>query len=315
MPPKFSIIIPVYNVAPYLRKCLDSVLAQTFTDWEAICVNDGSTDDSGKILDEYVAKDSRFRVIHQTNAGVSAARQKALSSCAGNYLMAVDPDDWVDKDWLATYSNTIVENVSADVVWGGYIIESNDGVRRISNEASENAENHLKELLLDKIWGSLWFRAISLDFIRRHDISFPPAGCNTAEDLVFVSLVLVHNPVMKRVDNFGYHYVQREGSLCHPKEVPTAFDSYIRSVVCLREKMFGILQEDFIRYREEQIKFGMYDKIYIPNEKFRSTFPDVKVLRIVKSGWWHKVLFVLAVFGLRMAVIRLLSLIRFLKGI
>ena len=69
MSPKFSIIIPVYNVAPYLRECFDSVLAQTFTNWEAICVDDGSTDGSGEILDEYAARDGRFRVIHQKNAG------------------------------------------------------------------------------------------------------------------------------------------------------------------------------------------------------------------------------------------------------
>ena len=83
--PYFSIIIPVYNVAPYLRECLDSVLKQTFTDWEAICIDDGSTDESGAILDEYAAKDKRFRVIHQANAGVSAARNAALDKVQGEW--------------------------------------------------------------------------------------------------------------------------------------------------------------------------------------------------------------------------------------
>lgn len=68
MKPFFSIIVPVYNVAPYLHECLDSVIAQTFTDWECLCVDDGSTDDSGAILDEYAQKDPRFRVFHQANA-------------------------------------------------------------------------------------------------------------------------------------------------------------------------------------------------------------------------------------------------------
>ena len=75
---KLSVIIPVYNVARYLRECLDSVQAQTFTDWEAICVNDGSTDECGKILDEYAAKDTRFKVIHKENGGVSTARNAGL---------------------------------------------------------------------------------------------------------------------------------------------------------------------------------------------------------------------------------------------
>ena len=98
--PFFSIIIPVYNVAPYLRECLDSVLAQTFTDWEAICVDDGSTDGSGTILDEYAAKDSRFRVFHQSNAGVSAARNTALDVAQGEWIGFLDADDIWRADLL-----------------------------------------------------------------------------------------------------------------------------------------------------------------------------------------------------------------------
>lgn len=100
MMPFFTIIIPVYNGAPYLRECLDSVLAQTFADWEVICVNDGSTDGSGAILDEYAARDRRFRVIHQSNAGVSAARNKALDEAHGEWICFLDSDDKVGCLWL-----------------------------------------------------------------------------------------------------------------------------------------------------------------------------------------------------------------------
>ena len=105
MSPFFSIIIPVYNVAPYLRECLDSVIAQTFTDWEVICVDDGSTDESGVILDEYAKRDKRFKVVHQENAGVSAARNVALdliqsSSYDGGYVWFVDSDDAIHPNAL-----------------------------------------------------------------------------------------------------------------------------------------------------------------------------------------------------------------------
>ena len=113
--PFFSIIIPVYNVAPYLRECLDSVLAQTFTDWEAICVDDGSTDGSGAILDEYAAKDNRFRVIHQQNAGVSVARNTALSRIRGEWFLFLDGDDRLRPDGLAVFvpyiSNAKVDGI------------------------------------------------------------------------------------------------------------------------------------------------------------------------------------------------------------
>ena len=105
MQPFFFIIIPVYNVAPYLRECLDSVLAQTFGDWECLCVDDGSTDGSGEILDEYAKKDARFRVVHQRNRGLSAARNRgidcALARAQGHYLTFIDADDWVAPNYLA----------------------------------------------------------------------------------------------------------------------------------------------------------------------------------------------------------------------
>ena len=88
-----SIIIPVYNVAKYLHECLDSVLAQSFVDWEAICIDDGSTDGGGAILDGYAKKDSRFRVIHQSNSGVSVARNNALDVANGDWLLFLDADD------------------------------------------------------------------------------------------------------------------------------------------------------------------------------------------------------------------------------
>ena len=98
---KLSVIIPVYNMTRYLRECLDSVQAQTFTDWEAICVNDGSTDDSGNILDEYAAKDSRFKVIHKENGGVSTARNAGLDVAQGEWITFIDPDDSVVSEWFA----------------------------------------------------------------------------------------------------------------------------------------------------------------------------------------------------------------------
>lgn len=102
MQPQFSFVVPVYNVAQYLREFMDSVLSQTETNWEAICVDDGSTDDSGVILDEYAAKDDRFVVVHQTNAGVSVARNVGLDHVRGDWFFIVDPDDVLSSDYIST---------------------------------------------------------------------------------------------------------------------------------------------------------------------------------------------------------------------
>lgn len=103
--PFFSIIIPVYNVAPYLRACLEGVLAQSFTDWECLCVDDGATDGSGAILDEYAKRDARFRVFHQRNGGVSAARNRVLNLARGEFVCFADGDDIAYPWWLEVFEH------------------------------------------------------------------------------------------------------------------------------------------------------------------------------------------------------------------
>ena len=103
----FSIIIPVYNVEKYLRECLESVLCQTYEDWETICINDGSTDGSATILEEYAAKDSRFKVISQSNGGLSVARNSGLEAASGDYVLFLDSDDYLEKDALSVIAESL----------------------------------------------------------------------------------------------------------------------------------------------------------------------------------------------------------------
>ena len=98
--PKVSIIVPVYKAEAYLHRCVDSILAQTFTDFELLLIDDGSPDRSGEICDEYAQKDSRIRVIHKENGGVSSARQRGLDEAVGEYTIHVDSDDWVEPNML-----------------------------------------------------------------------------------------------------------------------------------------------------------------------------------------------------------------------
>ena len=112
---EISIIVPIYNVSQYLKECLDSLLAQTFKDIEIILVDDGSTDNSGKIADEYAMIDNRIRVIHQTNQGLSAARNNGINISTSPYVMFVDSDDFVDQHYCEIPYKIIKEN-NADVV-------------------------------------------------------------------------------------------------------------------------------------------------------------------------------------------------------
>lgn len=101
--PKISVIVPVYNTEKYLNRCIDSILAQTFTDFELLLIDDGSKDSSGTICDEYAAKDARVRVFHKENGGVSSARNLGLDNAKGEWIAFVDSDDWVKDRYLSAF--------------------------------------------------------------------------------------------------------------------------------------------------------------------------------------------------------------------
>lgn len=119
--PKLSVIVPVYNTAKYLRECIDSILAQTFTDFELILVNDGSTDCSGAICDEYAKKDLRVHVIHQENGGVTRARKSAMKIAAGDWVSFVDSDDWIDPYMFEMMLEKALINSAKIVICDAYM--------------------------------------------------------------------------------------------------------------------------------------------------------------------------------------------------
>lgn len=149
-----SVIVPVYNVEKYLQRCVDSILAQTFTDYELILVDDGSPDRSGEICDEYAERDNRVRVIHQKNSGVSAARNNGVEVALGEYITFIDSDDWVHCEYLERLYNAILET-GADIavthvktVRDGETatVAFEDGYVQFSGkEAIQNYENYKEE--------------------------------------------------------------------------------------------------------------------------------------------------------------------------
>ena len=141
---KVSVIIPVYNAEQYLKRCLDSVLAQTYQDFEIICIDDGSTDNSGAICDEYAKKDSRIRILRKENGGVSSARNAGLNIAEGEYITFIDSDDYVDTD----YMQTLYENLEgADAVASGSREVAGDVVTRVRtpNEQTYKTNRRIKE--------------------------------------------------------------------------------------------------------------------------------------------------------------------------
>lgn len=130
---EISIIVPVYNVEKYIRRCIDSLITQTFKSIEIILIDDGSKDTSGAICDEYALKDERVKVIHKENGGVSSARNVGLDNATGTYIMFCDPDDYVDPTWCEKLYNSIIKRGFYSAC--GYAIVNGEGERNLAGEA------------------------------------------------------------------------------------------------------------------------------------------------------------------------------------
>ena len=125
MLPSISIIVPIYNAEKYIHRCLDSILAQTYKNFELILINDGSIDNRGKICDEYSQRDNRIKVIHKNNGGVASARQCGIENAKGEYTIHIDPDDWVESNMLEELYNKAIKE-KADVVICDFYVEEKD---------------------------------------------------------------------------------------------------------------------------------------------------------------------------------------------
>lgn len=149
--PKYSVLLTVYNSEKYLEECFDSILAQTFTDFEVIAVNDGSTDSSGKICDRFAARDSRVRVIHKQNGGVNAARKTAFENSTGEYIFTADCDDIIDCDLIESVNVILKKNPYDIVMFDLSIFDNKTGRitdKQMSKKSKSYNEKNKKELYL-----------------------------------------------------------------------------------------------------------------------------------------------------------------------
>ena len=191
--PKLSVIVPVYNTEKYLRECIDSILAQTFTDFELILVDDGSSDGSGAICDEYAVKDQRIRVIHQENGGITVARKSGVGVAQGEYITFVDSDDWIDKDMY----RVMLTREQADIVICNMIRFTRDSMFVINSRI--NPGEYDKQKLMDSFYPVMLF-----DFDRCQP-AVHPSLCNK-----LIRSKIIRNVINNVADGITYG----EDALC-----------------------------------------------------------------------------------------------------
>lgn len=215
-----SLVVPVYNVEKYLNECVESLLAQTYKDYEIILVDDGSSDSSGKICDEYAEKYEFISVVHKKNAGLGMARNSGMEAAKGDYVYFMDSDDYLLPDTLEVLDKRLRET-NADTCFGGYV-RVKDG--EITFRESPGNEKYDTKDFFPRQMGSLpekkdAFRPsvtnalLSLDIIRKHNLRFPSEREYIAEDMVFDIDYYRYSNTVSTADHAGYCYRVTPGSL------------------------------------------------------------------------------------------------------
>ena len=216
--PTVSIIVPVYNAEKGIRRCVDSILGQEFTDFELLLVDDGSTDGSPAILDAYAAADQRVTVIHKPNSGVSATRNLALGKAKGTYIQFLDADDWITEDATKLLVRSALENNADMVIADFYRVVGDDVARKgqIGGDATSLSRQEYADLMMkdpaDFYYGVIWNKLYRASIIRDHGVRMDET-LNWCEDFIFNLEYVLHVRTVAVLRSPIYYYVKTEGSL------------------------------------------------------------------------------------------------------
>lgn len=270
--PKISVIVPVYNTEKYLNRCINSILAQTFIDFELLLVDDGASDHSGIICDEYITVDSRVRVFHKPNGGVSSARNLGLLNMRGEWVTFVDSDDSLPKDALMRLMSKAT--ASADIVMGDFEYTIKGDVTYCCLPAYKSRNQYLESYVASD-WIMVWACIIKADIFRRNNILFPE-GLAYSEDFYTMIAVLTHCTEIERLNGSVYSYVRdNENSATATNYITKAKVQRLAFMKCLEDfrdsKDFGLLTKGISWKLLQAEQYLVWKRETI--DEFRQSYP------------------------------------------
>lgn len=241
--PKISVIIPIYKAELYLCRCVDSILSQSFTDFELLLIDDGSPDKCAQICDDYMSLDSRVVVYHKENGGVSSARNLGLENSKGEFVIFVDPDDWVDSEMLyELYQNA--QTSYADMIICDYYMQNGDLLQYKSQMPSSLDNQQLLCDLFTYLHGFCWNKLVKRECFIKHNIRFPQS-ISYCEDLYVIAALIKKGIKVSYVDRAFYHYIKNENSNSLSKPINGSFE--------MDAKMFNLFCDLLKGYRAENV--------------------------------------------------------------
>lgn len=212
-----SVIVPIYNVEQYLKKCIESIISSTYANLEIILVDDGSTDGSGKICDEFQAKDKRIRVVHKKNGGLSDARNVGLEIARGEFVSFIDSDDYIDSEMFEEVLTQFDKNTDI-VIYGRYVEYPTKTIVQCppSNKSMTNIEGIIELSSFKGFDMAAWDKIYRKNIIGK--LRFPYGKKN--EDYFFTYKLFDKAKAIKTINRPFYHYVQRQDSISRGKKIP-----------------------------------------------------------------------------------------------
>lgn len=287
---KVSIICPVYNAEQYLKKCINSFIAQSFCDWELLLIDDGSPDNSGFICDEYAKKDNRIKVIHKSNEGVSAARQVGFESATGDYMIHADPDDWVESSMLADlYDKAITEQ--ADMVICDFYRDEGDKSFYIKQEPTSLSSDSVLKELFSCLHGSCCNKLIKRETCLNLGVRFPE-NVNYSEDVCFNVQLLKHNIKVVYLPKAYYHYIQLSTSITNSFSMKT-LDNCKKYINYLCDILPRDSEE--VMCAKEMVKLNVVNSNLYTDKEILQLYPEV--VRSTASKMYARTAYTLAFQG------------------
>ena len=258
-----SIIIPIYNSEKYIKRCIDSIINQSYKNIEIILIDDGSTDNSRNICEKYSSIDSRFKILSKKNGGVSSARNVGVKNAKGEYIMFVDADDWLEKDAIITLYNTLKEH-NVDIVRGNFYC--NNDKRNFKIEIQNKYENIkikkndkklkieiINDLLLGKLKAFVWLLLIKKEIIVSNKILFN-TNISFMEDLIFyIRLISIDNISFYMLDKDIYCYYFNNNSASKSKSQNKIIEN-IENVLSVNKIVREILYNSKMLNEETQTR-------------------------------------------------------------
>ena len=261
-----SVIIPVYNVSRYLPQCFDSVISQTYRNLEIIVIDDGSTDDSGNICDQYAEKDDRIHVIHTDNRGLASARNLGLENVSGEYISFIDSDDWIEPQTIETFIGAALET-EADIVKARYCSEY-VGITVHSPMEKKNSHTYIGKDVLSAFAESKFGNVVWNKFYRAEcfkDIHFPDG--HNYEDIAIVWKIMKNlaenGGVVTALSDELIHYRVRKNSISHTyilNNIAESWNAYLAKYEVLPDYQDKLLAECFVPIRHMWMNYWGYSK-------------------------------------------------------